>query len=207
MKNNATLLALIVASVLVSLLGSYCARAQTTPGAIPNPGTYQGSTQLQQEQDRQNQQYRQQSTQPFQPQPQQQPQGAYSGRSAPSSNASRSPDCLERLARQPELGPLAQKVYLGHPDTHSSALFGIQAVPTASERPLLLRWLAGRRNCELEWAKIKNVPNWSAEARRADNLNGQITDDMIVQLADGKLTYGQFNRQRTKNAIVVDNIP
>src|SRR5450631_1287340 len=100
MKNNATLLALIVASVLVSLLGSYCARAQTTPGAIPNPGTYQGSTQLQQEQDRQ------QSTQPFQPQPQQQPQGAYSGRSAPSSNASRSPDCLERLARQPELGPL-----------------------------------------------------------------------------------------------------
>src|ERR1700686_3948300 len=106
MKNNATLLALIVASVLVSLLGSHSARAQTTPGAIPNPGTYQGSTQLQQEQDRQTQQYRRLSPQPFQPQPQQQPQGAYSGRSAPSSNASRSPDCLERFARQPELVPL-----------------------------------------------------------------------------------------------------
>lgn len=206
MKNNATRLALIVAPVLVSLLGSYSARAQTTPGAIPNPGTYQGSTQLQQEQDRQNQQYRQQSTQPFQPQTQQ-PQGAYSGRSPATSNASRPPDCLDRLARQPELAPLAQKVSLGHADLHPSALFGIQSVPTASERPLLLKWSAGRRNCELEWAKIKNVPNWSAEARRADNLNGQITDDMIVQLADGKLTYGQFNRQRTKNAIVVDNIP
>jgi len=145
MKNTATLLALIVAPVLVSLLGSYSARAQTTPGAIPNPGTYQGSTQLQQEQDRQNQRYRQQSTQPFQPQTQQ-PQGVYSGRSSASSNASRSPDCLDRLARQPELAPLAQKVYLGHPDIHSSALFGIQAVPTASERPLLLKWSAGRSN-------------------------------------------------------------
>ena len=72
---------------------------------------------------------------------------------------------------------------------------------------MLLKWLAGRRSCELELAKIKSVHNWSAEARRADNLSAQITNDMIVQLAEGKLTYGQFNRQRAMNAIAVDKIP
>lgn len=30
---------------------------------------------------------------------------------------------------------------------------------------------------------------------------------MIAQLAEGKLTDGQFNRQRTKNALVVDQTP
>jgi hypothetical protein len=34
-----------------------------------------------------------------------------------------------------------------------------------------------------------------------------MTDDMIGQLAEGKLTYGQFNRQRTMNAIAVDRTP
>ena len=70
-KCNDTRLPLIMAAVLVSVLGSTSARAQTTPGAIPDPGTYQGSTQIQQEQDRQAQQYRQQSAPPFQQQPQQ----------------------------------------------------------------------------------------------------------------------------------------
>jgi hypothetical protein len=47
------------------------ARAQqdenpTTPGAIPNPGTYQGSTELQRRSDQQDQQFRQQPQQPYQ---------------------------------------------------------------------------------------------------------------------------------------------
>jgi TPR repeat protein len=44
----------------------------TTPGAIPNPGTYQGSTELQRQSDQQDQQFRQQ-----QQQQQQQPQSNY----------------------------------------------------------------------------------------------------------------------------------
>jgi TPR repeat protein len=36
----------------------------TTPGAIPNPGTYQGSMQLQHQSDQQDQQFRQQQAQP-----------------------------------------------------------------------------------------------------------------------------------------------
>jgi hypothetical protein len=204
MKCRANFSSLVATAVVAGALGSPTARAQTTPGAIPNPGTYQGSMQLQQEQDRQSQQLRQQSQQY---QPQQQPQSYDQGMSPQSSNSRGTPDCLDRLARRPELAPLAQKVYLAHPSVRSSALFDIQYVPTATERPLLLKWLAGRRSCEPELAKIKDAANWSVKARRADDLSAQITNDMIVQLAEGKLTYGQFNHQRAMNAIAVNKIP
>jgi hypothetical protein len=200
-----TRLPFVTAAVLLAVLGSTAARAQTTPGAIPDPGTYQGSTQIQQEQDRQAQQYRQQSAPSFQQQPQQ-PQGSYPGSSPATSNAG--PDCYDKLARQPELAPLARKVYLGHPDLHSSALFDIQTVPTAAERPLLLKWSAGRRICLQEAHRINQVSAvYSAQAKRLDELSSQITIDMIAQLAEGKLTYGQFNRQRTKNGLVVEATP
>jgi hypothetical protein len=206
MKCTDTRLPLIMAAVLVSsVLGSTAARAQTTPGAIPDPGTYQGSTQIQQEQDRQAQQYRQQPAPSYQQQPQQS-QGFYPGSSPSSSNAL--PDCYDKLARQLELAPLAHKVDLGHPDLHSAALFGIQTVPTAAERPLLLKWSVGRRICLQEAHRVNQVSAvYSAQAKRLDELSSQITIDMIAQLADGKLTYGQFNRQRTKNGLVVEATP
>ena len=207
MKYRANLSSLVATAVLAGALGSHAARAQTTPGAIPNPGTYQGSMQLQQEQDRQSQQFRQQSSQQYQPQQQQQGYGQRT--SPPSSNSRSPPDCSDRLARRPELAPLAQKVYLAHPSVNSSALFDIQSSPTPSERLLLLKWLVGRRSCEPELAKIKDAfkGSWSAKARRADDLSAQMTNDMIVQLAEGKITYGQFNHQRAMNAIAVNQIP
>ena len=204
MTGRANFSSLVATAVLAGALGSSTARAQTTPGALPNPGTYQGSMQIQQEQDRQSQQFRQQSQQ-YQPQQQQQSYGQ--GMSAQSSNSGGTQDCQDRLARRPELAPLAHKVYLAHPSVDSSARFDIQSVPTAAERPLLLKWLAGRRSCEPEMAKIKDAASWSAKARRADDLSAQITNDMIVQLAQGKITYGQFNHQRAMNAIAVNKIP
>jgi formiminotetrahydrofolate cyclodeaminase len=58
----------------------------------------------------------------------------------------------------------------------------------------------------LEAQKIKNPRGGSAAAIQANNLAGQMVIDMIAQLADGKLTYGQFNRQRTKNTLAADQI-
>jgi hypothetical protein len=52
MKSQTTRSPLLVSAVLLASLAPYCARAQPTPGAIPDSGTCQGSTQLQQEQDR-----------------------------------------------------------------------------------------------------------------------------------------------------------
>jgi hypothetical protein len=196
--------ALPMTILLATVLASQTAPAQTTPGAIPNPGTYQGSMEIQRQEDQQAQQYRQQTTQ--QPQQPQQLPGSDLGRtSAP--NSPRPPTCFDRLAQQPELAPLAQKVYLAQPDVRSSALFGIQTVPTPSERPLLLKWLAGRRSCFPEMEKTLNAGGWSLQAKRAQELSYQITNDMIGDLAEGKLTYGQFNLQRTKNAITVDRTP
>jgi hypothetical protein len=195
---------LVVLTLSVVGLASYAAHGQTTPGAIPNPGTYQGSMEIQRQQDQQAEQYRQQPTptQSFQ-----QSQGSALGRPT-TPNPPRQPDCLDRLAQNPELAPLARKVYLGHPDVNSSALFGIQTVPSPSERPLLLKWLAGRRACMPEIQRIRDASGvWSVQAKRANDLSIQITNDMINDLAEGKLTYGQFNRQRTMNAITVDRTP
>jgi hypothetical protein len=121
MKHRADFSLLMATAALAAALGSHTVRAQTTPGAIPNPGTYQGSMQLQQEQGRQAQQFRQQSPQQYQPQ-----QQGYGQGTLPQSSSSRmSPDCLDRLAQRPELAPLAHKVYLAHPSVNSSALFNI----------------------------------------------------------------------------------
>jgi hypothetical protein len=197
----------IASTILLSALGAEPVVAQSTPGAIPDPGSYQGSMQLQQEQDRQAQQNRQQSPQASSSQP----QGSPSGGSLAPSSSRRGPDCQDRLARHPDLAPLANKVYLGHPDVDSKALFGIQSVPTAAERPLLLRWLAGRRSCVPELERISQEAlasgAWTAKAKRANDLAAEMTNDMILQLADGKITYGQFNRQRNLNAQAVARIP
>src|SRR5580700_474491 len=57
--------------LLAATVGCSTAFAQepvgpTTPGAIPNPGTYQGSMQIQQQQDQQAQQFRDQQNAQFQ---------------------------------------------------------------------------------------------------------------------------------------------
>jgi hypothetical protein len=63
-----------IALTFIALMMAGVALAQddenpTTPGAIPNPGTYQGSSELQRQSDQQDQQYRQSQ----QPPPYQQP--------------------------------------------------------------------------------------------------------------------------------------
>jgi TPR repeat protein len=59
---------LVTSSFLSVALWQGIAAAQdenpTTPGAIPNPSTYQGSTELQRQSDQQDQQFRQQQSQP-----------------------------------------------------------------------------------------------------------------------------------------------
>lgn len=80
--------ALIGALIFACSTGSSIVFAQeygTVPGAIPNPGTYQGSMQLQQEYQQQQQQFQQQQQEP--PQyyaPEQQPQPAPSSNAPPS---------------------------------------------------------------------------------------------------------------------------
>ena len=158
-----------------------------TPGAIPNPGTYQGSQQLQHQQDYQDQQFRQQQQQQYQPGSRGGP--AYGG------GSSAGPDCHTRIAGLRDLAPLRAVVSLGH-DDQDPARFTIPRKATAAERPLLARWIVARRYCNAEVERSDPNP-----AHRAINIRGgEIAIELIEELANGRLTYGQFNYRRAMNS-------
>jgi hypothetical protein len=178
-------------------------KSQPTTGAILHPGAYQGSVRIRQEQDRQALHYQQQSGE----QPQSQSQGPSLGASTiATSNFSGHLDRLDRVARQPELAPRARRVYVGHADVESTALFGIQPAPTASEQPLLLKWPESRGKYLIEAKQIENPRGWSAAAIRPGTLGSQMVIDMIAQRAGGKMSYGQLNYRRTNNTLAAGQI-
>jgi len=43
------------------------------------------------------------------------------------------------------------------------------------------------------------MAGWSQDARRAENKAVEFTNSMIVQLSEGKLSYGKFNEYRAMN--------
>jgi hypothetical protein len=87
------------------------------------------------------------------------------------------------------LTPLRGSVELANPIGQDPRYFTISRRPTATEKAVLLHWAAGRRRCEpLAWDA--NNP----EVLRA-NLD---MNNMIVQLAEGRMTYGEFNYRRAE---------
>ena len=92
------------AAAALAAVGPACAQEDEnphTPGAIPNPGTYQGSMQLQRQQDYQDQQFRQQQQQPQYQQPQYQ-----TPRYGAPSSGRRSPPPASRDA--PDIAPFGK---------------------------------------------------------------------------------------------------
>jgi hypothetical protein len=102
--------------------------------------------------------------------------------------------CAGALAHDRGLAPLASKVSLGRVDERPSPLFDIRSGPTASEKPLLRSWLAGRRACTAGLSQGTGVRGYANSRWGSD-----VTNAMIVQLIAGGLSYGQFNRQRAAN--------
>ncbi|HLG89244.1 MAG TPA: tetratricopeptide repeat protein [Alphaproteobacteria bacterium] len=102
---------LMIASIL-AFTQTTAVKAQdenpTTPGAIPNPGTYQGSMELQRRSDQQDQQFRQQqSLQPQYQQPRYNPQQRAYGGAPHQSLPSAQPETRSRQSVNPfgELSP------------------------------------------------------------------------------------------------------
>src|SRR5947209_7750661 len=124
----------------------------STPGQIPDPSTYQGSQVLQQQSDQQDQQFRQQQ-QEQQQQYAPQNRGQYSGGNTGSRSYSQAPSlspgtqCSLMLTRS--LTHLRGLVWL--PGDGGSLddprYFTISRKPTATEKTMLTRWLAGPRRC------------------------------------------------------------
>ena len=174
----------------------------STPGQIPDPSTYQGSTVLQQQSDQQDQQYRQQQQQ----QPTyQQPIQSYSGAQRPGGSAS-DPYllCIKQLAASPRFAPLATKISLGSTDPQAIQLFDNRSRPTASERILITRWAEGKRHCQA--IGIANFRRPTPTELLAYNRWGfPALLSLINQLVAGQLTYGQFNYRRAMNQLSSDH--
>jgi hypothetical protein len=202
MKVTGYVVSMALASFMALAPGAGPANAQdenpTTPGAIPNPGTYQGSMELQRQQDQQDHREQQQ------PAPAQQwgspngPQG-YGWRGGPEPMPGT--PCFQEVPRIASLRPLSDKVNLGPVDPNQVYLFEIETRPTAPEKTLLQKWLEARRYCRmvLESLPAAQTPKF----RYVETQWGAIaTERLIARLMAGELTYGQFNHQRAVNSVV-----
>ena len=182
---------------------STAARAQdenpTTPGAIPNPGSYQGSQVLQQQSDQQDQQFRQQQ------QGQQQQNapgygGQYSGGNYGSRSYGQAPSlsvyaqCLRRETRS--LTALRGLVVLSSGDSlDDPRYFAISKRPAATEKTALMQWRAGRRRCNTFYTWSPNPVVQQAQMSGVRDM-----ENMIAALAQGRMSYGEFNYQRAQKA-------
>lgn len=175
----------------------------STPGQIPDPGTYQGSTVLQQQSDQQAQQYRQQQQQQ---QGYQQPMQSYSGGSRQWGSAPGpypAAICNQQLAASTQFSPLAGKITLGSADPRAIELFGNPSRPTATEKALIARWAEGKRHCAAVW--YSSSPRPTPAQRVADSRWGYpVLLSLIHQLIAGQLTYGQFSYRRAMNQVSID---
>jgi hypothetical protein len=174
----------------------------STPGQIPDPGTYQGSTVLQQQSDQQDQQFRQQQ----QEQQQQQPsyQGStqsYSGRQQQRGSAVSAYDlCYNQFVASRQFVPLAGKITVGTVDPKAIGLFGISSRPTATEKTLIRRWAEWRSRCQAIGIAMSPKPT-AAKLFAYNRWGFPVTQSLVHQLVGGQLTYGQFNYRRAMNEL------
>jgi hypothetical protein len=172
----------------------------STPGQIPDPSTYQGSQVLQQQSDQQDQQFRQQQ-QEQQQQYTPQNSGQYSRGSSGSQSYGQAPSqgaqCSQRLMWS--LTELRGLVALGGSDVlDNPRYFTIYRRPSAMEKKVLMRWLAGRRRCMplMTW-------NPNPVLKQAEMRGAQYTSNLIAALAQGQMTYGEFNYRRAQKYAAV----
>lgn len=170
----------------------------STPGQIPDPGTYQGSTVLQQQSDQQDQQYRQQQQQPTY----QQPMQSYSGGQQRNNGSSQSQYamCWNRLVTSRVFAPLAAKISLGTADPQAIRLFDNASRPTAREKTLIMRWAEERRHCQAIGIANFRKPT-PAEWLAYNRWGLPALLSLVHQLVAGQLTYGQFNYRRAMNQL------
>jgi hypothetical protein len=176
----------------------------TTPGAIPNPGTYQGSQELQRQSDQQDQQFRQQQQQ--QSTYQQPIQSDSRGQQQWSGGSGLYPAdyCAQRLAASPHFAPLAGKMSLGSGDPRAIELFGNSLRPSAADKVLIAQWLEGKRHCSNVWLSSPPRPT-QAQLIAYSRWGFPALLPLVRQLLAGQLTYGQFNSRRAMNQVSMDH--
>ena len=195
------------AALVFAMSGLSPALAQeepTTPGAIPDPSTYQGSQELQRQSDQQDQQFRQQQQQ--EPTYQQPTQSYSQGQRQWSGGSGLFPGqvCIRQLAASAQFAPLAGKMSLGSGDPQAIQLFGNASRPSAAEKVLITRWAEGKRRCSAVWHS--SPPRPTQAQLIADRRWGYpALASLVRQLLLGQLSYGQFNYRRAMNQLSMDH--
>jgi hypothetical protein len=102
------------------------------------------------------------------------------------------------MERSTALAPLQGLVELGG-DSRDPRYFTISRRATPAEKPVLMKWLAARHHCETVASGLR------PDAEAMNLRSAHITDKMIVAVAAGRMTFGDFNYTRAHNSLVVAN--
>ena len=104
--------------------------------------------------------------------------------------------CTSRLADDPELKSIADKVGLGGPKDQTFAMQANETLPTDEEKKIIMIWATKRDACakgtKIQFTFWPNDPNVPIIQALLDTAN-----QLILGLYKGALTYGQFAKFRS----------
>lgn len=108
--------------------------------------------------------------------------------------ANPSSECIRALGDKAELVPLKEKVAIGLLREQPDKLLTNTDRASKEEAELISRWVAMRGDCNKLNDPIRQT--MSPAMRRIDEAVYPALQSMAVQLIEGKITYGEFARQR-----------
>lgn len=103
--------------------------------------------------------------------------------------------CYEGLVEDPVLAPIKAKVSLGAFDRQTQAMLADRTMPNETEHPAIKQWSEKRAPCAKDYIAFFDrfmAPATRYPARIAVNTE----QSLIASLAEGKLSYGEFSRER-----------
>jgi hypothetical protein len=102
--------------------------------------------------------------------------------------------CVRTLSRDPEFADISAKLPLQDMNTISFSMLADQSRPTAQERKEIASWFDARENC---WKASEPTLRalWPPEIVQISNEGSASLKVIGVELYNGRLTYGEANKQ------------
>ena len=104
-------------------------------------------------------------------------------------------ECMDKVAADPKLAPLAAKTSLGQVAKISTSMLADTSTPTVQEKDLIAQWADSRDRCFVTYTstlKEDLPPEAFAVAQVSVNKAKLLAADMTA----GKMSFAQFNRLR-----------
>lgn len=106
--------------------------------------------------------------------------------------------CYAGLVEDPVLAPIKAKVSLGAFDRQTAAMLADRTMPSETERPAIKQWSEKRVPCANDYIAFfeRFMP---PPTRYPARMAAHTEQGLIASLAEGKLSYGDFARERKEN--------